>query len=324
MTIKKWKDIKEDFTDALLMGNGASIEFDKKFTYKSLWEAAKDTDQITDKIDNLAKALHTGTNFELLMNKLFEVINVNNKFDIKSDEIINTYKSIRKALINTVRENHCEYDDVKDRFNEQIPFLKNFNTIFSLNYDLLLYWIRIASNNKTKKDQFYDCFSYIGFYDEWLRNYWEINSDNQYTCVFYPHGALHLARDKQGTDKKIFAEGVDLLKTIIHQWSNNESLPLFVSEGNSKNKMASIKRSDYLLKVYNEILPKSGPTLVIYGWSMDEKVDGHILNQIIGGNYKKIAVHVHRPTTEDIDQFINDTNEKLKNNFNEITYFELD
>ena len=94
MTIKKWKDIKEDFTDALLMGNGASIEFDKKFTYKSLWEAAKDTGQITDEIDNLAKALHTGTNFELLLNKLSEVINVNNKFDIESDKIKNTHKSI--------------------------------------------------------------------------------------------------------------------------------------------------------------------------------------------------------------------------------------
>ena len=325
MTIKKWKDIKEDFTDALLMGNGASIEFDKKFTYKSLWEAAKDTGHITDEIDNLAKALHTGTNFELLMNKLFEVINVNNKFDIKSDEIINTYKSIRKALINTVRENHCEYDDVKDRFNEQIPFLKNFNTIFSLNYDLLLYWIRIASDNKNEEYQFYDCFTKTrGFSDSYLRIHWEINSENQSTCVFYPHGALHLARDKQGTDKKIFAEGVDLLNTIIHQWSNYESLPLFVSEGDSKNKMASIKRSDYLLKVYNEILPKSGPTLVIYGWSMDKRFDEHILNQIIGGNYEKIAVHVHRPTTENINQFMDETNQKLKtDNIKEITYFEF-
>ena len=325
MTIKKWKDIKEDFTDALLMGNGASIQFSEKFKYDSLWQAAKDTSDITEEIDNLAYALYTGTNFELLMNKLFEVINVNKEFGIKSDKIKNAYKSIQQALIKTVRKNHCEYCEVEDRFNEQIPFLKNFNTIFSLNYDLLLYWIRIASDNKNEEYQFYDCFTKTrGFSDSYLSFHWEINSENQSTCVFYPHGALHLARDKQGTDKKIFAEGKDLLNTIIHQWSNNESLPLFVSEGDSKNKMASIKRSDYLLKVYNEILPKSGPTLVIYGWSMDKKVDGHLLSQIVKGEYKKIAVHVHRPTTENINQFMDETNQKLKkDNIKEITYFEF-
>jgi len=325
MTIKKWKDIKGDFTHALLLGNGASIQLWGDFKYDSLWQAAKDTGDITEEIDNLAYALHTGTNFELLLNKLFEVINVNKEFDIKSDKIKNAYKSIQQALIKTVRKNHCEYCEVEDRFYEQIPFLKNFNTIFSLNYDLLIYWMILASNDETEIKQFYDCFTPLGFWDEHLRNYWKPASDqNQFTCVFYPHGALHLARDRQSNDKKISVKGADLLNTIIRQWSNNESLPLFVSEGNSVSKLASIKRSDYLLKVYNEILPKSGPTLVIYGWSMDETVDGHILNQIIGGNYEKIAVHIHRPKTEDIDQFIIDTNEKLKNNFNEITYFELD
>ena len=184
----------------------------------------------------------------------------------------------------------------------------------------------LENNDANETEQFYDCFTKHGFWDEHLSRYWNPASDhNHSTCVFYPHGALHLARDKQGNDKKIFADGASaLLSTIISQWSNNKSLPLFVSEGNSGSKLAAIKRSDYLLKVYNDILPKSGPTLVIYGWSMDKTVDGHILDQITGGNYEKIAVHVHRPTT-DIDQFINNTNEKLKRcDFEEITYFELD
>ena len=188
----------------------------------------------------------------------------------------------------------------------------------------MLYWIRIASDNKKGKYQFVDCFTRTrGFSDSYLSKYWEpANDHNQFTCVFYPHGALFLKRGKKGSDEKIYTNdvGADLLTQI----SKKLSLPLFVSEGDSDTKLASIKRSEYLLKVYSEILPKSGPTLVIYGWSMDKRFDEHILNQIIGGNYEKIAVHVHRPTIEDIDQFINDTNEKLKNNFNEITYFELD
>ena len=50
MNLVNWEDIKEDFTDALLMGNGASIEFDKKFTYKSLWQAAKSESYISEEI----------------------------------------------------------------------------------------------------------------------------------------------------------------------------------------------------------------------------------------------------------------------------------
>ena len=324
MTLKKWEDIKEEFKNALLLGNGASIEFHEDFSYQSLWQAAKDTGDITEEIDNLAKVSGTGPNFELLMRKLFDVIMINNEFDIESDKIKDVYKKIRAALINTIRKVHCEYADVSGRFNEQIPFLKNFNTIFSLNYDLLIYWMMLEINDANEETKFYDCFTRIrGFSDSYLKDYWQPDSDNnQFTTVFYPHGALHLARNRQGSDKKIYSPpSANLLETIINQWSKNTSLPLFVSEGDSKNKMASIKRSDYLSKVYNEILPKSGPNLVIYGWSMDEKFDGHLLSQIVNGEYEKIAVHVHRPTTENIEQFIIDTNRKLK--IDNITYFEF-
>ncbi|MBT5766541.1 MAG: DUF4917 family protein, partial [Kordiimonadaceae bacterium] len=307
MTLKKWVDIKGDFTDALLLGNGFSIEFHKGFEYSNLWESAKYEGFIGDEIDELAGIFSIAPNFEHLLRKLYTAEVVNKHLNINEVLIQEAYEKLRKALIETVRKVHCKHNDISERLEEPIPFLKNFKTIFSLNYDLLIYWmILIDINNKTGHP-FRDCFNKNRFEYNWEIYRTPYDYETNRTLVFYPHGALHLMQTKEEIDEKIIAEGSTLLETIIGQWNKDTCLPLFVSEGNSEKKMQFIRRSKYLSTIYHEILPKSGPTLVIMGWSMDIKVDAHILKQIGKGNYEKIAIAVHRKTQKGIETFIDET-----------------
>jgi hypothetical protein len=102
------------------------------------------------------------------------------------------------------------------------------------------------------------------------------------TLVFYPHGSLAVARDYIGDETKIaLASGptVTCSTRSPERWSSGRYVPVFVSEGTSKEKVAAIRRSHYLTNVYEEVLPAIGESLVVYGWSFDER-DQHVLDAI--------------------------------------------
>ena len=110
--------------------------------------------------------------------------------------------------------------------------------------------------------------------------------------MFYPHGSLSVARDYIGDETKIAAStGAtgDLLEAITRKWSSGHYVPVFVSEGTSKEKVAAIRRSHYLTNVFEEVLPAIGASLVVYGWSFDER-DQHVLNAISANSPKRMAV----------------------------------
>jgi hypothetical protein len=94
--------------------------------------------------------------------------------------------------------------------------------------------------------------------------------------MLYLHGALHLYHDLLGnTKKKVFQEdGTDLLSQfdVAGEW-----IPLFVSEGASKDKLRSIRRNDYLSFAYWKFSFHRGP-LVVFGSSLTKEHDQHILD----------------------------------------------
>ena len=328
MTLKKWENIKDEFTDALILGNGASIAVHDGFSYTSLWEIANDNGWISEKLKLLVETLKTGSNFELLLRKLLTAEIVDDEFEIDASKIKKASAELRTALINAVRNIHCSHEDVIPKLNIAIPFLKNFKTVFSLNYDLLVYWIIMASNDNSQGHPIKDCYNSGVFEENWEKYREKYNSEIARTLVFYPHGALQLFTSKTNDlDQKINSEhhSGDLLESVLHDWKNKPVIPLFVAEGDSVKKLQAIRGSTYLSIVYYDALPKSGPTLVIYGWSMDAKVDAHLLKQISNRNYKKLAVAVHRPTIPDIAKFITETKGNLKRlGINDVTYFDAE
>ena len=332
MTLEKWEDISKEFTDALILGNGASIALHPSFKYKSLWRNAIGDELISAEIQSLAKRLKTGVNFELLLRQLWIAEIVDDHFKIDANKIEEAYTELREGLIKTVREIHCSHDTVISDLRKAIPFLRNFKTIFSLNYDLLVYWAIMASNDSKDDHMFKDCFKYRYFRKDWKEVISECSDNRACALVFYPHGALQFVQDENGTDKKIdrVDSYKDLLDKVLSCWKEDPSiLPLFVAEGDSSEKMRSIRRSSYLSTVYYEALPRSGRNLVIYGWSMNKKVDGHLLEQIGKGEYERLAIAVHRPTTlnitDYITDYINQTDLMLRGfGITDITYFDAE
>ena len=327
MTLSQWNDISKEFKHALILGNGASIALHRDFNYESLWKTAIDDELISSKLQSLANDLKTGANFELLLRQLWTAEIVDGHFGIDTSEIKNAYTKLREGLIKTVRKIHCSHDTVIGDLRDAIPFLRNFKTIFSLNYDLLVYWAIMANEETDDGHKFKDCFL-GGFFDkDWEKFRTPHRNETASTLVFYPHGALQFVQDKDGTDKKIdrVNQLEELLDKVLSRWEDPSILPLFVAEGDSSEKMRSIRRSDYLSTVYYDVLPESGPNLVIYGWSMDEKVDGHLLKQISKGKYTRLAISVYQSTEQGIADYIAETDRKLERfGITDITYFDAE
>ncbi|TGW44471.1 DUF4917 family protein, partial [Escherichia coli] len=153
--------------------------------------------------------------------------------------------------------------------------------LFTLNYDLLMYWAR---NKKNLDPLTFDTDDGFRSGRTWQR----YNTDQN---VFFLHGALHLY--EQGSSIKKHANG-DNGNTIIEQVQMNldeGAFPLFVSEPTSEKKKERILHNPYLNFCYSALRKLKG-TLFIYGHSMDEN-DRHIFDQIRESKVTKVFVSIY-------------------------------
>jgi hypothetical protein len=197
---------------------------------------------------------------------------------------------VRTALIEAVHSVHPVHADVAAELQRVGAFASVFPTVVSLNYDLTLYWAMLLFN-AANGSWFKDAFHHGEFQTDWGYLRRPLHPATGATLVFYPHGSLSVARDYIGDETKITVAAGDLLDTITRRWSSGHYVPVFVSEGTSKEKVAAIRRSHYLTNVYEEVLPSLGERLVVYGWSFDER-DQHVLDAIAVNPPKRMAVSV--------------------------------
>lgn len=311
--IHQWEDIKDNFLEAtLLIGNGASVALDPKFSYTSLKEYAEENEELDEDILKLFNEFDTN-DFEHILRLVWHASIINNKLKIADDRTQKAYENIRDALIQSVRAIHSTYDQINVSLPTLYEFTKNFKTIISLNYDLILYWIMMHGNDQRDGHKFKDCFISNIFQDDWSKFRSPIGKEKDITLVFYPHGNLSLARNIYDEEYKISNNGSNLLNSILKTWSRGKAVPLFISEGTAEKKLKSILSSGYLQTVYDEVLPSifstesSGNNLVIYGWALGEH-DTHILKRILCGRNRsslnnnsinKIAISLYNPTQDD-------------------------
>jgi hypothetical protein len=291
-TIYDWTDLEDDFSDTLVIGNGGSIAIDSCFSYRSLLQAARDDKLITESIQKVFDYLET-EDFELVMRLVWHAFHVNSALEIEEVATLTAYKDIRQALVKAVQRMHAGYEVVEPHLRPIWSFMQRFDDVLSLNYDLIVYWAMLEGNLELGT-WFKDCFIGGEFDTEWERLREPYNASGS-TLVFYPHGNLALATDiKTGDYKVTRSDSFDsLLRRIVDTWESGDSVPLFVSEGESKQKERAILRSGYLSTVYNSVMPSLGPTYTVYGWSMSEN-DDHILRRIAGRRTTKIAISVYR------------------------------
>ncbi len=291
--ILQWNEISERYQGgALLLGNGASMAVHPPFGYSSLRTAAQEAGHITQAVADVFSAFDTD-DFELVLRRLWQAKLVNQALQVEPGRAEEAYRQVREALIATVRDIHISYEDASQHFEAIYGFMKDFKTVLSLNYDLMVYWSMMASR-ETLGNWFKDCFQQGGvFRDDWktLREPYQANGS---TLVFYPHGSLITARTYESSERKLLAGANNLLESVLERWENENCAPLFVCEGTSEHKKQSISASDYLARVFWDVIPSITNSLVIYGWGIADQ-DRHILEQIklAQPNLARLAVSVY-------------------------------
>jgi len=288
----QWAEIAQNYQrGTILLGNGASMAVSRSFGYGSLLEHAQHEGLLEGDVGRLFEFFET-TDFELILRVVWQASNVNKSLAIADEGTHQAYVRVRDCLIQAVRNVHPEHHEITEYLPHMYEFLRGFDTVLSLNYDLLVYWTVMYGLGVQDGHLFKDCFINGEFDDDWGR-FRKVFREKVNTLVFYPHGSLALCRNNVEQEFKIHSAGAGLLESILQEWRSERFVPLFVSEGTMKQKIASIQNSYYLSTVYREVLTSPRQTLTLFGWGLGEH-DRHLLKRMRGTGIQRVAVSVFR------------------------------
>lgn len=137
----------------ILLGNGFSIaQAGGQFAYASLLEKSALADD--SPIRNVFQVLNS-FDFEIVMKALEATAQIELAYGDKdrSDKFKEDAAPVREALIHAIRAVHpgIQFDIPKVQRDACSVFLKHFESIFTLSYDLLLYWVILHAATKEFK-----------------------------------------------------------------------------------------------------------------------------------------------------------------------------
>lgn len=284
-----WTSMKDTYDwNGLLIGNGSSIAIWDQFNYSSIFSKSsseKIEHPLSQQEQGLFAALGT-TNFEQVLSSLYTAKSINQILGFDIELIEKLYSDIQRALIDAVRATHIPWTTVPVQVLDVINSeLLNYKYVFSTNYDILIYWAMMQKNQRAFRDFFFSEAFDLSNTEVWEKS----------TSVFFLHGGLHLYRLPTGQTLKRRAEPDKNLLDLFGQPYYEGATPLFISEGNYQEKLASIYKSDYLSFAYNKF-SQHQDSLVIFGHSLSES-DKHISNAINNWGPTRIAISM-RPDTK--------------------------
>lgn len=288
----------------LLIGNGFSQSVSKRFRYVDLLELTNTKEKFKLPVDllNVFNDLET-VDFEKVIAYL-EVSEVvlssyskNNDTNVVCSQLEQKIKTdkefLKKAFIHAINYIHHNLAQriIDDTYSKIGDFLYNFDRIFTLNYDLLLYWVLMRKMEKVGRDNF-------KFDDGFTRYGWGINNSClNHQNVFYLHGALHLF--SKTNLYKIISEEFDNITDKITEHIMNDKYPLTIMEGKHDNKKKRILKNSYLNHCYKKIKETEG-SLFILGTSLNVHADHHIYTQIKHSNFDSIYFGIHDKDNNDL------------------------
>ena len=297
MNLKNWNEIDDQYGDSLILGNGASIAVDERLHYSSLYEAATSEGYVGLDVRNIFEHFETA-DFEFVLQALANAHAINSYLSINETKTGEAYGQVKSSLIRTVENVHPTFDEVSNHLLPIAGFIKRFDVVFSLNYDLILYWAMIQGNEHFGRNRFKDCFGRDGNFTyelDFLRKPYSSNDGS--TLVFYPHGNLFLGNNAFGEETKIISDERSLTEVITERWKLGGIVPLFVSEGDAAGKVRSIRRNGYLNYVLSQELTRKTKSVVIYGWSLADQ-DDHVLAAIKQSNPERVAISIYEDSID--------------------------
>jgi Domain of unknown function (DUF4917) len=204
-------------------------------------------------------------------------------------------EKLKDVLVESIADNHPNhpFEIEAEQYASAKKFLSHFDRIFTVNYDLLLYWAVMRSEidpNIPCDDGFRKSETGAAEYVSWEPE----NSRHQ--TLYYLHGALHIF-DSQTEVKKFTWAGTGIrLIEQVRDALDHGMYPLFVAEGESRQKYTRIRHSDFLDKTYRSLLslgsPKTGGAMFVYGHSLAPN-DEHILRAIAKSSINQLFVGIY-------------------------------
>lgn len=279
----------------LLLGNGFSMAWDRNiFSYGSLYDRA-DFLKVSDAAKEAFEALNT-RDFEVVMKRLRDAATLIDAYDPDSAHVAATMRSdadgLRDLLVETIAANHPgrPSDVTPDQYATCRQFLSHFETIYTLNYDLLLYWTAMQDGEDLARITPDDGFRADpdDYEAEWVT--WDSSAASTSQSIYYIHGALHIYDAGAQVQKYTWCRSGTALVDQIRAALADRKFPLFVAEDSPENKSARIAHSGYLHKAYRS-LESIGKPLFTLGFGFGDS-DRHVVRAIASSRVRTVWVGV--------------------------------
>lgn len=302
-------------TRHVLLGSGFSIACRPNiFLYGKLYEQA-DFSKLSPTAKMAFQALGT-QDFERVIKALRDTKLILEAYGGAPQSFLDTLQSdadgLRELLVETIAHSHPAWpgEVTAEEYAACRAFIANFNTVYTFNYDLLLYWAQMhteegvaptSDDGFRKSDIDYDAAYVV----------WEPSQSHEQNTWFL-HGALHVFDAGTEIQKYTWANtGVRLIDQIRDALGKG-FFPLFVSEGTSAEKLERIRHSDYLAKAYRSFSEIKG-ALFVYGHSLAEN-DEHYLKRIEKGKLSQLYIGLHGHPASDANKRIIRRADQMANN----------
>lgn len=328
----------------LLLGNGFSIAlFPGRFSYASLLGA---TDFTNYPEAYEAFNLLGTTDFEVVINALQKAAILLPPYGDDGAALAKMQdhaNALKELLVQAIARRHPERPgDINDQqYRACREFLVHFigesrkgtsdlrGSIFTLNYDLLLYWTLMHDRLLIEHPDF------PGFLKEEAAEPLETDDgcrvpdedlDAEYVTwdaesshvqnIYFLHGALHLFDYGAELQKKCWERsGGTPLIDQIRAALNEGRFPLFVSEGRSSGKLDRILHSTYLakcLRYFRSACDQIKAALFVFGHSLAEN-DAHVLRQIERGKITHLFISLYGDPENETNRAIVTRAELMRN-----------
>ena len=304
----------------LLLGNGFSIACCPDiFHYGSLFSRANFGDR--DELRRVFEHLDT-EDFETAIRSLESAATLipiysPSDHDIP-DQMVNDAATLKEILLQTIARNHPDIPSEipEGKFQSCREFLHNFlgskdsGQVYTLNYDLLLYWTLMHDNNMLEDGLILDATDGFGNdEDDPNADYvvWQGETGAHSAKVHFLHGALHLFDAGNELQKFTWIRTDNRLIDQARSAISSNKFPLFVSEGTSQQKKVKIRHDAYLYQGFKQLTANATVIkhcVFIYGHSLADN-DNHILYRLARGRFKKIYISLFGdPKSEDNQRII--------------------
>ena len=277
----------------VLLGNGFSRACrDNIFAYGALFDRANFI-AISANAKRAFEKLKT-TDFEAVIRALRNAATLCELYSGRKDALSKQLQAdadgLREVLAKAVAESHpSRPNDISDEeYQACRVFLGHFDKIYTLNYDLLLYWTVMHEELEPK------ILADDGFRSPEEKDVdyvtWEIGNTNKQN-IHYLHGALHLFDAGSELKKYTWSRtGVALIDQIRTSLAD-DMYPLVVAEGEAKQKKTKIDHSNYLSRSFRSFGAVGG-SLFVHGFAMGDS-DSHLVKSIAKGKFSEMYVGLH-------------------------------